>query len=210
MFILPIVNPPAIDDYRAVWDDELEHWVIPQCELKVGEPITDAPTDKQLKKYLGESTWVGGKGQRGRKRKYNNEAELKKDIDEYFSKIRALITDDNGNVIGTRWIGKATMSGLAIAIGMDRTTLVGYSNKDEYFNTVRDARNIVESQLENTLSTQGNNTGPQFVAKNNFGWHDKTEVSVEASVIDAVDSTKMAELAMAEMKRIEGAVVDDK
>ena len=68
-----------------------------------------------------------------------------------------------------------TMAGLALFLGVDRRTLVNYSNKEEYFPTIRKARARIESHLEKKL--YGNNvTGLIFNLKNNFDWKDKTEV----------------------------------
>jgi hypothetical protein len=68
-----------------------------------------------------------------------------------------------------------TMSGLALALNVDRKTVLNYSNKDEYFPTIRKARAIIENNLEKNL--YGNNvTGLIFNLKNNFGWNDKQEL----------------------------------
>jgi hypothetical protein len=68
-----------------------------------------------------------------------------------------------------------TMAGLALYLGVDRRTVVNYSNKEEYFPTIRKARARIESHLEKKL--YGNNvTGLIFNLKNNFNWKDKTEV----------------------------------
>jgi hypothetical protein len=67
-----------------------------------------------------------------------------------------------------------TMSGLALALDVDRKTVLNYSNKDDYFPTIRKARAIIENNLEKNL--YGNSvTGLIFNLKNNFGWNDKQE-----------------------------------
>ena len=69
-----------------------------------------------------------------------------------------------------------TMAGLALHLGVDRRTLVNYSNKEEYFPTIRKARARIESHLEKKL--YGNNvTGLIFNLKNNFDWKDKSEIA---------------------------------
>jgi hypothetical protein len=68
-----------------------------------------------------------------------------------------------------------TMSGLALALDVDRKTVLNYSNKDDYFPTIRKARAIIENNLEKNL--YGNSvTGLIFNLKNNFGWNDKQEL----------------------------------
>lgn len=81
-----------------------------------------------------------------------------------------------------------TMSGLAYYLEVSRQTLVNYSNKDEYFDTIKKARDRVQMQLEeNALSNKANPTFTIFNLKNNFDWKDKMEV-------EKTDMTKVDEL----------------
>lgn len=81
-----------------------------------------------------------------------------------------------------------TMSGLAYYLEVSRQTLVNYSNKDEYFDTIKKARDKVQMQLEeNALSNKANPTFTIFNLKNNFDWKDKMEV-------EKTDMTKVDEL----------------
>lgn len=71
-----------------------------------------------------------------------------------------------------------TMSGLAYYLEISRQTLVNYSYKDEYFDTIKKARDRVQMQLEeNALSNKANPTFTIFNLKNNFDWKDKIEHS---------------------------------
>jgi hypothetical protein len=108
----------------------------------------------------------------GRPLAFETVAALEVAVDAYFN---------NG---GDAWMmgadGEAifapTMSGLAIALGVDRKTIYNYSNKDEYFPTIKKARAKVEAALERRL--YGNNvTGVIFNLKNNFDWCDKNEIA---------------------------------
>lgn len=100
----------------------------------------------------------------GRPLKFKNEAELKKAVDAYFAEC---VAEEKPK----------TMCGLALALGVDRRTLVNYSNNEEFFPTIKAARQIVEEQNEEMLVTgRGNATGIIFNLKNNFGWVDKSEV----------------------------------
>lgn len=95
---------------------------------------------------------------------FNSPEELEEKVNHYFADCEANEKPK-------------TMCGLALALGIDRRTLVNYSNKDEYFPTIRKARQIVEGQNEEMLITgKGNATGIIFNLKNNFGWVDKSEV----------------------------------
>ena len=71
-----------------------------------------------------------------------------------------------------------TMSGLAYYLEVSRQTLVNYSYEDEYFDTIKKARDKVQMQLEeNALSNKANPTFTIFNLKNNFDWKDKIEHS---------------------------------
>lgn len=71
-----------------------------------------------------------------------------------------------------------TMSGLAYYLGISRQTLVNYSNQDQFFYTIKKARDRVQMQLEeNALSNKANPTFTIFNLKNNFDWKDKIEHS---------------------------------
>lgn len=81
-----------------------------------------------------------------------------------------------------------TMSGLAYYLEVSRQTLVNYSNEDEYFDTIKKARDRVQMQLEeNALSNKANPTFTIFNLKNNFDWKDKMEV-------EKTDMTKVDKL----------------
>ncbi len=80
-----------------------------------------------------------------------------------------------------------TMSGLAYYLGIDRKTLLNYSKNEEYFHTIKKARDKVQMQLEECLYRLGNNSGVIFNLKNNFDWKDKMEV-------EKTDMTKVDEL----------------
>ena len=70
-----------------------------------------------------------------------------------------------------------TMSGLAFALGIDRKTLINYGKDEEFFPTIKRARDFVEQYVEERLLTQsGVTTGVIFNLKNNFDWKDKQEI----------------------------------
>jgi hypothetical protein len=70
-----------------------------------------------------------------------------------------------------------TMSGLAYALDIDRKTLLNYSKNEQFFPTVKRARERVERDVEERMNDKSKFTpGLIFNAKNNFGWVDKSEV----------------------------------
>ena len=103
-------------------------------------------------------------------KKYKDEKELSILIDKYFKDC-----DDSDKPY--------TMSGLAYALDIDRTTLINYG-EDKLFSTlIKKAKNRVQAQLEeNALMGKGNSTFTIFNLKNNYGWKDNIDAKVETNV----------------------------
>lgn len=100
--------------------------------------------------------------------KYKDEESLKKGIDAYFKKC-----DKNKDPY--------TMTGLALTLGIDRSTLVRYSDREMFATLIKDAKRKVENQMEqNALKGKANSVFTIFSLKNNYGWTD--EQKVEAKV----------------------------
>lgn len=114
------------------------------------------------------------KNQRGRPLSFKTPEELENAVNQYFAECEVKEKPK-------------TMSGLALALGIDRRTLVNYSDKEDYFPTIKKARQIVEQQNEEMLvSGKGSATGIIFNMKNNFGWVDKTEVESKMTLKQAL------------------------
>lgn len=135
----------------------------------------------------------------GRPLKYKTVAELQKAIDEYFdycdNRSKSMYVKEMGDNIQISDPAPYTMSGLALALGIDRKTLLSYSYKDIFSPHVKAARNRVEQDVETRLMEGRNQAGAIFNLKNNFdGWKDKTEVdnnhSGEVSFINDVPRSK--------------------
>lgn len=103
-------------------------------------------------------------------KKYKDEKELEQLINKYFEEC------DKKNK-------PYTMSGLAYALDIDRTTLINYG-KDELFSTlIKNAKKRVQKQMEeNALMGKANATFSIFSLKNNYGWKDSVETKVETNV----------------------------
>jgi DNA-packaging protein gp3 len=97
----------------------------------------------------------------GRPLKYRTVAELKRNIDDYFHNIRM---DD--------W----TITGLALHLHTDRTTLMNYQGRAEFFDTVKTAKTMIEHAYE--LSLRHNGKATDIFALKNFGWTDQQQVDV--------------------------------
>ncbi|BDF60171.1 hypothetical protein CE91St37_03210 [Christensenellaceae bacterium] len=72
------------------------------------------------------------------------------------------------------------MSGLANGLDVDRKTLLNYGEREEFFPTIKRARQKVEQWWEERLANPAA-TGAIFNLKNNFDWKDKTEQSINVS-----------------------------
>ncbi len=105
----------------------------------------------------------------GRPAKYNNKEELQNKIDNYFKQC------DNENE-------PYTVTGLGLALDMSRQDLINYSNKEEFFDTIKKAKQKVENYLEKRLIKDSSATGIIFNLKNNYGWKDKQEnINIETN-----------------------------
>jgi hypothetical protein len=95
-----------------------------------------------------------------------------------------------------------TMSGLALALDMDRKTLLNYSKKDEFFPTVKKARDKVEAYVESLmLKSNGVVAGVIFNAKNNFDWKDKQETDVNLNTEVKLSDEQAEQLLKARARR---------
>lgn len=94
----------------------------------------------------------------GRPLLYDNEEELRTNIEKYFT--------ENDT--------KSTITGLAYFLGFEsRQSFYDYGERGQFSYIIKRARLFIESCYESKLS--GNNpTGPIFFLKN-MGWKDKTE-----------------------------------
>lgn len=122
---------------------------------------------------------------RGRPPAFKTPEEMQAKIDAYFAKCDSRVStrfDKDGEPINTLNPEPYTMSGLALALGVDRETILNYAEKDDFFGTVKAARIKVQADVERRLMETSNQTGAIFSLKNNFGWVDKQEHAVDARV----------------------------
>jgi len=111
------------------------------------------------------------KSNAGRPPVFKSAEEMQEKIDAYFKE------QDEMALRMSLGFPVYTMTGLALALGTNRQTLVNYTEKEEFFYTIQKARAKVEECVETRMvGGAGNATGLIFNAKNNFGWKDKTEV----------------------------------
>lgn len=141
----------------------------------------------------------------GRPPLYETPEELEVLIEEYFSSCEEEMwrkeEDEEGNITWKPVLDRQgnikkmvtrpmTLSGLAVALGVDRKTILNYSKKDAFFHTIKRARAKIENYAEEQLfdKTSKNVAGIIFNLKNNHDWQEKTEVKHEGAMpIQIVD-----------------------
>lgn len=110
----------------------------------------------------------------GRPPKYETAEELEQAIELYFETDAYIESGENR-------MFAPTVTGLAYALGMSRQALLDYENNEKFLDTIKRAKQRIGVALEQRL--YGNNvTGIIFNLKNNFGWKDARETSVNAKV----------------------------
>lgn len=142
---------------------------------------------------------VEGKHPGGRPLKFQTVEELQQKIDAYFAdcdphvievtewvkareKSGQLKKDENGLSYLVQVTHKVMteqkpymITGLALALGTTRETLLDYEDREQFSDTIKAAKLKCESYSEQMLFTPSP-TGSIFNLKNNYGWKDKTEL----------------------------------
>ncbi len=118
----------------------------------------------------------------GRPPLYTNVDELQNIIDEYFAwcdnRTKSVFVKELGDNVEISYPAPYTMAGLARRLGMERRTLTDYAKKDEFSDTIKDAKSRIQEDVEIRLMETSNQSGAIFNLKNNFGYVDKTETDV--------------------------------
>lgn len=141
----------------------------------------------------------------GRPLKFQSVAELKRAIDNYFDSLTEQAYDMWGNPLKDKDTGEplrkktkvATITGLAVALGTTRETLMDYENGkhdgkdeslsdeqiaenkqiDDFSDTIKEAKLRIYEDTEQQLY-RGKPAGAIFSLKNNYGWRDEKEVKI--------------------------------
>lgn len=120
----------------------------------------------------------------GRPLLYQTPEEMEQVINEYFdhcdNRIRQVYSKKTDSVVEIIDPEPYTIAGLAYALGMDRRSLLNYAERDNFFLTVKRAREKVQLDVERRLM-EGQTVGAIFNLKNNFDYSDKTEQQVDVT-----------------------------
>ena len=131
----------------------------------------------------------GTRPNEGRPLKYKTAEQLQAAIDEYFTycdnRIQQVYSKKLGEVIEIINPEPYTMAGLAYAIGMDRTSLFNYSKREQFFDTIKRARDKVQTDVERRLMEDAP-TGAIFNLKNNFGYVDQKQIDAKVEQVTPI------------------------
>lgn len=99
----------------------------------------------------------------GRPRKFETPDQMDEAVQQYF---RTILENEL----------PATVTGLARHLGMSRQALCNYEGRDEFVDTVKNAKQMVEEAIESGMYRGYSTPGAIFSLKNNFGWRDQQEI----------------------------------
>ena len=156
--IIPVVEYEIVDD---VPDNS---FVVPVVNPEdIPEGSIPAPDPKRLRQGYFQK---GGRGGPGRKRFYQNPAEMEAVCLEYFRTCQ-LATQKPGMLeIEYVWKVPPTIPGLARALGMTGRALLKYQERDEFGDVVEWAKDVIREYYEISVNQQGNPVGKIFMMKN--------------------------------------------
>lgn len=155
---------------------------VSKSKLKVKKP----PKEKAKKVIRG----------RGRPNKYQTVEELEKIINKYFTACwtqkvdmfgkPVYLKDKKGKLTNKKVMVQTrpyTITGLAVALDTSRETLLNYEDKDDFFDTIKRAKQMCQQYAEESLFVGKNPAGAIFNLKNNYGgWRDKVETEHSGNV----------------------------
>lgn len=99
---------------------------------------------------------------------------------------------------------KPTLERLAVYIGTNHETLSDYENRPEFSASVKKAKQRCLAWLIDNGLDARNPAMQIFLAKNNYGYKDKTEVETTVTVVNYADRLSAAE----ERKRLQANTID--
>lgn len=136
-----------------------------------------APTDEQIHNMLNTG---------GRPLCFESPEDMAREIEGYFKSLTATVFDNNGVSVGKRWIGKPTVGGLAVYLGVDRKTIFNYSKSDRFSPLIKRAKDIIHSFNEQMLADGRNCIGAINTLVNlRDGWvSDQKNIQIEPKLPD--------------------------
>ena len=118
---------------------------------------------------------------RGRPKKYTEIEIMQQKIDKYFKKC-----EQNNEPY--------TITGLALALDLDRRSINNYAKDSKFFPIIKKAKLKVENDLEKRLIKDNSATGIIFNLKNNFAWTDKQRIEHSGNINNPFEGLSTEEL----------------
>jgi len=87
-----------------------------------------------------------------------------------------------------------TITGLALALDLDRKSINNYAKDSEFFPTIKRAKLKVENYLEKHLIMDNSTSGIIFNLKNNYGWTDKQQIEHSGNINNPFEGLSTEEL----------------
>lgn len=154
------------------------------------------------------------KKKRGRPMKYKSADALFEAVSGYFDSISYTETvmktrdepmrGDNGSEIRRRvYVTPPGRVAMCLAIGIDTSTWDNYSDPElhpEFADVTRWAKMMIEAYLEGEVNTRDRPQGVMFNLEYNYGWKNRREVSVDATVSGKF--SQISEISMDEKMRM--------
>ncbi len=97
-----------------------------------------------------------------------------KDVDDDFRE--PILNNLWEQIIDTEWVSIPSILWLCEYLDIHRSTLIEYEEMNEFSNTIKKAKQIIEKYNSEQLYRKEQVTGIIFNLKNNFDWKDKSEV----------------------------------
>jgi hypothetical protein len=130
----------------------------------------------------------------GRPLKFKTPEELQAKIDAYFdscfypvlNKDNEIIRDDEGKTL-LHQVKPFTITGLAVALDVDRVSLLDYSEREDFSNIIARAKAKCENYAEQMLFNRDSARGAQFVLNTSYHrWIEKREIETKNENITTV------------------------
>lgn len=134
----------------------------------------------------------------GRPPKFETVEEMQELIDAYLEtkgwKTKEVYSKKKDDVVEIDYFEPATITGLAVALGTCRQTLLNYEEKEEFVDTIKAAKAVCENHAEEgAMMNELNATMAIFSLKNNYKWKDKTEIEQTNRTVEEIIAEADAE-----------------
>ena len=130
----------------------------------------------------------------GRPRKIENPEELQQAFDEYMAhcaNYTRTMMSNSGKLVDVPNPRVPTVGEFCRFIGMHRTTLYEYNQRNEFSDTIKRIEiEIHDAKQIALLNGEGNTTGIIFDLKCTHGWNDKTTIEHEGEITVTMNLTQ--------------------